>query len=182
MPFTKEELAARRLRRKADRAVAKNLAEIEAVRNQPEVERLSIAIEWKRSRMWGNNPHATCKVHFKNGRFARTEHTCGGCGYDKESTVIAEAFNMHLRYLLLDREHIKKPYGVRGWDQYTPREFEALDPKPVLKIMPRFEGGVGTSCYTDGHCENGIGQFIGGSFRCIASGKTFDAYEWKAEK
>ena len=81
-------------RRKA-RTEAKELSVIEAEKNQREVKSITIAIEWRRSRIWGNCPNASAEVHFKDGTFERKNgYRAGGCGYDKESTVISERFSV----------------------------------------------------------------------------------------
>jgi hypothetical protein len=38
-----------------------------------------------------------------------------------------------------------------------------------------YNGGVGTSCYYN------VSEFIGGKFKCVASGKTFDVFEYWEE-
>ncbi len=142
--------------------------------------KIDIAIEWKRSRMWGSNPHCTARVYYDPG-FESFETTCGGCGYDKESTVIASALNKCMLGVVvanLGRLSRMKdiPYGLR------------LDPEGVW--TPRFEGGVGMSCYLDRNFEfgdPGILQALNWSMRRTASGKTFDAYElapkrWRKKK
>lgn len=147
---------------------------------QPVPVSVAIAVEWKKSRMWGNNPHCTTRVYYDPG-FEIIETTCGGCGYDKESTVIADALNKCMLGVVvanLGRLSRMKdvPYGLR------------LDPEGVW--APRFEGGVGMSCYLDRNFEfgdPGILQALNWSMRRTASGKTFDAYElapkrWRKKK
>jgi hypothetical protein len=115
--------------------------------------------------MWGNNPWASAKVEYhesnEHGRFGRYPDMAhaSGCGYCKESTVIADVFNAFLRYKLHDPEAQKreKPYGAApGYSE------------PDL----RYEGGIGTNCYYD------IAKYIGGTFEHVASGKTFDVYRY----
>ena len=66
--------------------------------NQKEVEHVRIEIEWKKSSVWGMNPHATAYIKYKSGDYATLKATCSGCGYDKESTVIAEIYNNSIGY------------------------------------------------------------------------------------
>lgn len=156
--LTHEEKISRAEARKAEREAAKELAKIEAERAQKPVKSITINIEWKKSRTWGNNPRCEAAVHFHDGTFERSPvYTCSGCGYDKESTVIADVFNAYLKYKLHKSGMVEaeKPYGMRctaDWKYY--------------------EGGVGTSCYYR------IAEFIGGTFKNLASGKTFDVYEY----
>lgn len=125
---------------------------------RPDVKRLTINVEWKASRTWGRNPHAYWYCLFADGTDKSGHSTCGGCGYDKESTVVAEIFNQVLSGTLWRKRNSKKatPYGIyRGKDWY----------------FPRFEGGVGINCYYS------ITSFLGGKMKCTASGKSFDSYE-----
>jgi hypothetical protein len=142
------------------------LSRIEAEKKQPEVKNLTITIEWRKSRTWGSNPHATAEVNFKDktaggygtGFYRKDGYYASGCGYDKESTVIAEIFNDFLKYKLHRvPEEAKKsfPYGA-----YVDRDYLC------------YNGGVGTSCYYR------ISEAIGGIFEHIASGKTFDVFKY----
>lgn len=174
--LTIEQREANKLARKQARDEAKELARIESERNQPAVKEITISIEWKKSRTWGSVPHARADVTFKDntageygtGFYRQGGYTAGGCGYDKESTVIAQIFNQFLRYKLwlLSDEAIKggngsndagsAPYGIHHYrDNYR-----------------TFGGGIGTNCYYR------IAEYIGGKFEHIASGKTFDVYKY----
>ena len=80
-----------------------------------DIKHLKICIEWKRSRTWGNNPHASYWVEFADGtRDFGSGYTASGCGYDKASTVVAEIFNEIACGMLYRRRNTKKscPYGV----------------------------------------------------------------------
>ena len=110
--------------------------------------------------MWGYNPHATARVYFKGGGYEYREgYTATGCGYDKESTVIAQIFNDFLKYKLYKKYIEEKPYGITIGrnDKYAERYYD---------------GGVGISCYYK------ISEYIGGQFINRASGKTYDSYEY----
>ena len=107
-----------------------------------------------------------------NGNRPRNKdgYTCSGCGYDKESTVIAQIFNEFLKYKLYDetlrskwmaknnfyKDEDSKPYGVHLPGEYT----------------PYYDGGIGTNCYYR------IAEYIGGVFEHVASGKMFDVYRY----
>jgi hypothetical protein len=154
-----EEKTARKEARKESRKQAKKIAIIEAEKSQKPVKSFTITIEWKQSRTWGANPHASAQVIYQDGTCGHTDDfSCSGCGYDKESTVIADIFNSLMKYRLHEigatKEH---PYGVYLRDDYM-----------------SFNGGVGTSCYY------AIAEFIGGTFKNMASGKTFDVFEYTA--
>lgn len=163
--------------RKIANRLKKSLAEVEAHKNQKPVKTLTISIEWTKSRMWGHSPHAEAIVEFADGTFERRDgYKAGGCGYDKESTVIAEVFNDFLRYKLyqkhkwkdrINQETTNHPYGVT---YYSGKAGEQREDGYIY--TPRFDGGVGTSCYRP------IGEFIGGKFESVASGKSFTVFKY----
>ena len=121
------------------------------------IKTLTISIEWKKSRTWGMNPHATAEVTHLDGTYeTKTGYKASGCGYDKASTVVAAICNDFLMdRLKKKRTTTKHPYGV-----YCGKD----------KDRRRFEGGVGMACYID------IARFLGGRFEILASGHTFDVY------
>jgi hypothetical protein len=156
--LTPEQKEARKEERKVLKAATKEAARIEAERTQKPVQRIIFSIEWKRSQTWGSNPTLTAQIKFKDGTHAEATARASGCGYDKESTVIADIFNRYLVYKLYLPLHKVRgseaiPYGIRNNNDYR-----------------RYSGGIGTECYTD------IARAIGGEFRHIASGKTYDSY------
>lgn len=158
--------------RKHANRVKKLVAEWEAAMAQPNPVSIQIDVIWKRSRMWGSNPTATARVQFDNGTWNTYTATCGGCGYDKLSTVVASVLNCCakgalIRALSKPLRGKKVPYGISNWcDGVYP---------------PYFEGGVGMSCYTDGMSNDGIGQFIGGSLKSVSSGDTYDIFTYTAK-
>ena len=130
---------------------------IERKKAQKPVKSIDIAIEWKKSRMYGFNPTLTAKIFHTDGEVSQFTSKCSGYGYDKESTVIADLFNNCLSYKLyeIDLNAEKIPYGISKHQQNDYRYFA---------------GGIGTNCYYD------ISAFIGGQFKCVGSGKSFDCY------
>ena len=132
-------------------------AQIEAKKNQKKVKEINLSIEWKKSRMYGNNPNCEAKIIFEDGTTERSKtYKASGCGYDKESTVIANVFNDYLAYKLyeLDKD-ANLPYGIQR-----------------NTTIPYYEGGIGVSCYYR------IAEAINGKFDCLASGKNYDAYKF----
>jgi hypothetical protein len=159
--LTPEQKQANKLARQEARKQAKELARIEREKNQKEVREITINIEWVKSRMWGYNPKCTATVRHKDGSFSYGSATASGCGYDKESTVIAEIFNNFLKYKLYrelkQTEQDRRdgmPYGI------------------YISQYRHFSGGIGTDCYYS------ISEAIGGKFEKIASGKSFDAFKY----
>ena len=176
MKLTAEEKLARRQARAKAREDVKEQSRIEAERNQPAIRQMTISIEWKKSRTWGSNPHASVEIEYHDrtagewgtGHFRDGGFTASGCGYDKESTVIAEIFNKYMKYKLwaLTPEQRKGGNGSndRGTAPYGIHVY-SMD-------RPHYGGGIGTSCYYR------IAEYIGGKFECVASGKTFDVYRY----
>ena len=157
--LTPEQKEANKVARQQAKKLEKELARIEAEKNQKPVSEILFNIEWKKSAMWGHNPNMDVVVRFIDGTSVRGEgYKCSGCGYDKESTVIAEAFNTFLKYLLHKPALLRKknpPYGFY-----------------ISKERKLYNGGVGTQCYYE------IAKFIGGKFERVSSGKSFDVYKF----
>lgn len=152
---------AKKKRKKDRRGKAEHTAEKKAHKGQKPIKSIVIEIQWKRSYMWGNNPHASASIEYKDGTTQWLNgYTCSGCGYDKESTVIASIFNDLLRYKLYRNWKKEKPYGCDLYD------------KKEGKYPPHFNGGVGMSCYY------AISDFIGGRFENVKSGKTYDIFKY----
>ena len=174
--MTIEEKQARAKERNEAKEKAKTEARILSEKNQKPVKEMTINIEWKKSRMWGNNPNCEARVAFADGTYERSPvFKCSGCGYDKESTVIADVFNQYLKYKLwkLSNKAIegghgsldkgKAPYGINRYD------YDGMQSRS-------FAGGIGTECY------NAISKYIGGEFTHVSSGKTFDVYKYTEKK
>ena len=123
--------------------------EYDSIENAPDFESLDISIEWKKSSMWGMNPHAELTVYSKNS-YARYKATASGCGYCKLSAVMADVFNqsLSLRKLILNNDRLV--YGLR--DTYFA------------------SGGVGVSTL-----QNAF-DCLGLKLKQTATGKTFDAF------
>lgn len=152
--LTTEQKEANKLARQEARKEAKRLAKIEAEKNQKPVKSIEFSIEWKRSRTWGNCPRLDAFIIYQDGSINRVGSYASGWGYDKESQVIADVFNLALKYKIYQLpEGSKLPYGIRN-DQYK-----------------GYSGGIGVNCYYD------IAKAIGGEFVRTATGKTFDAYK-----
>ena len=135
----------------------KNQLLIDRKKTQKPVKQIDISIEWKKSRMWGYNPHLSATIKHEDGSYSYVNSKCSGCGYDKESTVIADVFNSCLAYELYKKDSLEgAPYGVRSYSDN----------------FMQYNGGIGVECYYD------ISTFIGGKFEKVASGKTFDAYKF----
>jgi hypothetical protein len=131
--------------------------EFEVVANEEPARRIEIEILWKKNRTWGMNPTATAWIKRPSGRWERTEPvSTSGCGYDKQSTVVAGILNATIRGMLWSRRGRAKraPYGVR---------YDADN-----SYLPSFVGGVGLSCYDD------VARFLGGTMEIVAESTTYD--------
>ena len=126
--------------------------EYDSIENAPDFESLDISIEWKKSSIWGMNPHAELTVYSKNG-YARYKATASGCGYCKLSAVMADVFNqsLSLRKLILNNDNNDTlVYGLR--DTYFS------------------SGGVGVSTL-----QNAF-DCLDLNLKQTATGKTFDVF------
>ena len=158
------EKQARAEARKQLREDAERQKKIEDAKAQPRLESLTITIEWKKSRVWGYNPHATGEAITAEGRRQVGTAKASGCGYCKRSTVIADLFNQFLRHKLFDQEvlkrlEVKKPYGINL-------------PPLNARWLPCFEGGIGEGCY------NQISEAIGGRWECVAYTESVNVYRY----
>ncbi len=156
MSLSIEQKAANKAQRDAIKAAKKMQSIIDAKKNQKPVKSIKINIEWSKQ----FNPTCEAWVYYEDGTGEVFKARAGGCGYCKESTVIASIFNDCLVYKLyeLNDQLIQlgenKPYGIS-----------------LGRTYPYFAGGVGTSCFYR------VIEFIGGKFEKVASGKTFDAFK-----
>lgn len=151
--------------------IEKDVKEVKNIFNAGDLISVKISIEWKRSRMWGSNPTAEAWAVFKdnnnntNSIYVKSG-SIGGCGYDKESTAVAECLNQI-------HEVLKPFFLIKDNALNTNKDIknsEAIGYGAGYGIVPRIEGGVGVSCY------NSLFNKIGFTFKSIASGKTFDVY------
>jgi hypothetical protein len=154
--LTPEQKEANKVQRAEARKESKRIAKIEAEKNQLQVKQIEFSIEWKKSRTWGNNPHLEAWISFVDGTSEKYNCTASGCGYCKESTVIAEVFNAFLKYKLYQIPENKAEalaYGIR------------------IGEYKGYSGGIGVESYYR------IAENINGEFKKLASGKTYDAYK-----
>lgn len=147
--------------RKERRLKSKYRSMAEAHKAQKHVRSVQMNIEWYRSRTWGYCPRMHAWATYIDGTVERRDYSgVTGCGYDKESTIIANLFNDVLAYKLYqDRPRESKPYGVCYYEMF---EHE----------LGYYDGGIGVASYYD------IAKYIGGELVRVASGKAFDCYKY----
>lgn len=145
---------------------AKKEARIRAINNGGKLIEATISIEWKKSKMWGNNPTAEAQIICQDSEGNRTyqNYTSGsisGCGYDKESTAVANVLNQSNAVLKTFFDKITPDAKERELFGYGVGIYEGI---------ATLSGGVGTSCYYKNF------ESVGYKFEKTASGKTFDVY------
>lgn len=149
------------------KAIEREVSKINAIANAGELIEVKISIEWKRSQMWGSNPKSEAWAAFtdKDGNrnsIAVSDGSVSGCGYDKQSTAVANCLNQI-------NEVLKPLYQLRDKDPNLELR-QLFGYGSGYGILPRIEGGVGVSCYPE------IFAKIGFDFKTVASGKTFEVY------
>ena len=141
------ELATKRALKEIEKDTAAKLARLDRVAAAPDLTFISISVDWVRSRTWGYNPHAEARTNA--GTFSGT---ASGCGYDKESTAIAEALNQCDSVLKV--LYTLKENGLRAG--LSDKSKTAVCGRSNGDIcgygagygaIPYFEGGVGSSCF-----------------------------------
>lgn len=115
----------------------KELKRIETIKKaDSNITTISINVEWVRSATWGYNPHA---IVYTNTSGA-TEGRASGCGYDKESTAVAEALNNNNDILKLLYTFKNKKMTAKKTNSH-----DILGYGSGYGVLPYFEGGVGMS-------------------------------------
>lgn len=150
------EYTVKRKMKALEKDYTKALERLAAIENAPDLESAEITVEWTRSATWGSNPKATVVV---NNMYRLESSSVGGCGYDKETTAIAQAMNQSstiLKMACMEIENNAKLYAVNNFFEYL--------------SLPSFEGGVGVSSYRSAF------ESMGYKWKNISSGKHFDVY------
>ena len=134
-----------RYNRQSSKETAKKLAQLDRIQNAPDLTWCSVSVEFRRSSVWGYNPHVESR---SNGGY--TTGTASGCGYDKESAAIATAWNQNdslLKVLCTMKEKALRA----GISDSSATACTGRNNTPVIgygagySAIPYFEGGVGTS-------------------------------------
>lgn len=171
-----------RKQKQIEKNLLKELQQIDNIKNAKDFESITISIEWKKSKMWGNNPSAEAKINYTdNTRDIFKSGSIGGCGYDKESTAVANVINQCNSVLKLlysvKNEVLEGKYNhettevLQGYEM--PKNHSIFGYGSGYGILPSIEGGVGVSCYDT------IFNKISFKFNKIAWGNTFDVFEVK---
>jgi len=141
--------ATKRNNKAIDKEIAAGLAHLERVAAAGDVNYINCNVIWKRNAYWGNNPTAYVTTDCESGVF---EGKASGCGYDKESAAVAEAFNkspaiMKVLYTL------KEKALAAGMSDYSKSTVTNVNNRDIIgygagySTIPYFEGGVGVNCF-----------------------------------
>lgn len=155
-----------------DKNIQSKEKHVKEVIESGELLNITISIEWKPSKMWGSNPSAEASFSYrKDGHTIYNKvfsGSIGGCGYDKESTAIANCLNQieQLSQLL----YTKKDENYKQTEKQSELNRDIFGYGSGYGVFPSIEGGVGANCYVD------IFEAIGYKFSRTASGKNFDVY------
>lgn len=164
------ELTAARMEKQRDKETAERLAKLERVAAAPDLESVSISVEWKRNPTWGYNPTATVTIH-AGSNWKQFGGTASGCGYDKRTAAIGTALNQ-------SRSVLKMLYTVKekALVEFTPEQIAEARKRGVESnadfihygagygVLPYFEGGVGMGSF------RGVFEVCG--FKCTADNET----------
>ena len=127
--------------------------------NMQPIENLTINVNWCKSVTWGANPTAETFIY---GLGRVSSGSVSGCGYDKQSTAVANLLNQVPQFLQLLYIEKNKKYKLSNRVLFGYGAGSG--------ILPAFAGGVGVNCYDK------IFNKIGYKFETISSGKMFDVY------
>lgn len=142
------ELATARALKELEKNHARKLAKLASAEAAPDVESIAIHVEWKRSRTWGYNPHASVIVNHTN----RYTGSASGCGYDKRTAAIAEALNQSavMQRMLYQA---KEKALANGYDPESAKAHGSETNRYCIAygagygVLPYFEGGVGMGSF-----------------------------------
>ena len=143
------EFAIRRMNKEIEKEIEKKLMHLEAVANAPEVDYIAVNVEYKRSSVWGYNPAVKVITNSESGFFTGY---ASGCGYDKESAAVAEAFNKSLGIMKV-LYTIKEKALEAGESDESNTACTGHDNRNCIgygagySVIPYFEGGVGVNCF-----------------------------------
>nr|DAU29373.1 MAG TPA: hypothetical protein [Caudoviricetes sp.] len=128
----------KRIRRKYKKKLQEKMETIASCEKAEMPGTISILVEWKKSSVWGYNPHAT--VEIGNARFTGY---ASGCGYDKESAAGDAALNQSykMQKILFEMKETALQAGAKS-DNHN-----IIGHGAGYSATPYFEGGVGMSCF-----------------------------------
>lgn len=135
-----KEIIIKKATKESDKKLDEKIENITAImESKKEIKEIISTVTWTKNRTWGSNPNCESKVIFTDGTCKYyISGSISGCGYDKESTAIAKSLNQC-------KELLKE---VINYNPKQERYSEILGYGiSSFKYVPRFDGGVGTSCF-----------------------------------
>ena len=139
--------AIKREEKNRGKQLMEKLEKLEKVAEAPELEIVSVYVDFVRSSSWGYNPKVKTCSNNKS-----CSGSASGCGYDKESAAVAEAFNGD--YSLLKVLYTLKENGLKaGLSAESKTACTGIDNRNIVgygsgySVLPYFEGGVGVGCF-----------------------------------
>lgn len=148
--------------------IAQEIDRLNAIfENDREIKRIVVATDWRRGSMQANQCKAEIKVTYADycTEVFESDRT-GGCGYDKESTAIAGAFNRI--DALLKELALKASGAIEQGKEYG----EYIGYGCGYSTLPYFEGGVGFGS------QAGILNSLGYKMNHVHWTKKTDVYEF----
>jgi hypothetical protein len=143
---------------------------MEIAENAEELEYIRISVDWIRNRTWGYNPKV--EMYTNCGYYTGS---ASGCGYDKESSAIAEALNsspeVKKALYTLAEKMLEEVGEIAHISEYAHTSWRnSIGYGSGYSILPYFEGGVGVGCFES------ILNKIGYLWHNVGSGKRWDCY------
>lgn len=128
----------KRVERKYEKMIQSKLELLTKIEEAEIPKEITIHVDWVKNSYWGNNPHATItddkRIYFGS---------VSGCGYDKRSAAIAEAFNQSYSILkiLCDKKEMELQAGKTGTNG------SLIGYGSGYSAIPKFKGGVGVESF-----------------------------------
>lgn len=130
-----KEILKNEITKEYNKRLSEDLKIIETIENTDyNIKSITINVDWIKNKTWGYNPHA--KIYTDDG--ITTEGKASGCGYDKQSTAIAEALNKNNNILKLLYTAKNKKMTLKNTNNH-----DILGYGSGYGVLPYFEGGVG---------------------------------------
>lgn len=116
---------------------------------------INISVNWTKSRTWGANPHAECWFRFEDAvygsRSSYSEGRASGCGYDKRSAAVQEAFELEISKSVNASRRADLALAKASFDRFVIEHGEELWKEYAIEKtpMPHFRiDGKGMSTFT----------------------------------
>lgn len=110
---------------------------------------IRIDVNWKKNSTWGANPTAEVWTD----EYLGESRSVGGCGYDKESTAIAEPFNKskQMSKIAIIAKYLDTKYKDMNWEEKDEKGIYTYSYGVCFSIFNEngiyWEGGVGASSF-----------------------------------